>query len=94
MTIAALQAGKHVMCEKPMAKTAVEARAMVEAAKATGKLLTIGYQNRYRSDVQYLHNVCRAGVGRDLFRQSPCAEKKRSAYLGRFLDAEAQGGGP
>ena len=37
MTIAALQAGKHVMCEKPMAKTAVEARAMVEAAKATGK---------------------------------------------------------
>ena len=55
MTIAALHAGKHVMCEKPMAKTAAEARAMVDAAKATGKLLTIGYQNRFRQDVQYLH---------------------------------------
>ena len=37
ITIAALQAGKHVMCEKPMAHTAKDARAMVEAAKKVVK---------------------------------------------------------
>lgn len=37
ITIAALEAGKHVMSEKPMAKTAADARRMVEAAKRTGK---------------------------------------------------------
>ncbi len=42
ITIDALEAGKHVMCEKPMAKTAADARRMVEAAKCTGKKLTIG----------------------------------------------------
>ena len=40
ITIAALESGKHVMCEKPMAKTAADARAMLEAAKRTGKKLT------------------------------------------------------
>ena len=42
MTVDALEAGKHVMCEKPMAKSAEDAKRMVEAAKATGKKLTIG----------------------------------------------------
>ena len=42
VTIAALKAGRHVMCEKPMAKTYAEAKAMVEAARETGKILTIG----------------------------------------------------
>lgn len=37
ISIASLEAGKHVMCEKPMAKTAADARRMVEAAKRTGK---------------------------------------------------------
>ena len=54
ITIASLEAGCHVNCEKPMAKTAQEARAMAEAAERTGKKLTIAYQNRFRRDSQYL----------------------------------------
>ena len=46
ISIAAMEAGKHVMCEKPMAKTAAEARLMLEAHKKTGKLLSIGYNGR------------------------------------------------
>lgn len=45
ITINALEAGKHVMCEKPMAKTSKEAQEMLDAAKRSGKKLTIGYQN-------------------------------------------------
>src|SRR5699024_11146680 len=41
ITVAALESGKHVMCEKPMAKTSEEAYRMVEAAERTGKKLTI-----------------------------------------------------
>src|SRR5690554_4047691 len=61
ISIAAMEAGKHVMCEKPMAKTAADARRMVEAAGRTGMKLTIGYQNRFRPDSQYLYNSCQQG---------------------------------
>ena len=46
LTIAALNAGKHVLCEKPMATTLAECEAMVEAAKKNGKYLMIGHNQR------------------------------------------------
>lgn len=46
MTIAALNAGKHVLCEKPMATTLEDAQAMVEAARSTGKKLMIAHNQR------------------------------------------------
>ena len=58
ISIAALQSGKHVLCEKPMAKTAAEAKAMLDASRATGKLLTVGYQNRFREDSLFMKNLC------------------------------------
>ncbi|MBR5125943.1 MAG: Gfo/Idh/MocA family oxidoreductase [Oscillospiraceae bacterium] len=46
LTIAALNAGKHVLCEKPMATTLAECEAMVEAARKNGKFLMIGHNQR------------------------------------------------
>ena len=43
LTIAALKAGKHVLCEKPMATTLEDAAMMIETAKAMGKILMIGH---------------------------------------------------
>lgn len=52
-TVDCLKAGKHVYCEKEMSNTLEGARAMVAAARETGKLLQIGHQRR--SNPRYLH---------------------------------------
>ncbi|CAG7650684.1 Inositol 2-dehydrogenase/D-chiro-inositol 3-dehydrogenase [Paenibacillus solanacearum] len=95
ISIAALESSKHVMCEKPMAKTAADARRMVEAARASGKKLTIGYQNRFRSDSQYLKRVCADGDLGDIYYAKAHAIRRRAVPTwGVFLDEEKQGGGP
>ncbi|CAH8708137.1 Gfo/Idh/MocA family oxidoreductase [Paenibacillus thiaminolyticus] len=95
ITIAALESGKHVMSEKPMAKTAVDARRMVEAAKRTGKKLTVGYNNRFRSDSQYLKQLCEDGTLGDIYYAKAHALRRRAVPTwGVFLDEEKQGGGP
>lgn len=95
ISIAAMEAGKHVMCEKPMAKTYAEAKAMVEASERTGKLLTIGYQNRYRADSQYLKSTCEAGeLGEVYYAKAHAIRRRAVPTWGVFLDEEKQGGGP
>ncbi|QJC51449.1 Gfo/Idh/MocA family oxidoreductase [Paenibacillus albicereus] len=95
ITIAALEAGKHVMCEKPMAKTADDARRMLEAAKRTGKKLTIGYQNRFRGDTRFLKDACIQGeLGEVYFAKAHAIRRRAVPTWGVFLDEEKQGGGP
>lgn len=95
ITVNALEAGKHVMCEKPMAKTSEEARRMVEAAKRTGNKLTIGYQNRFRPDSQHLHALCQRGdLGEVYFGKGLAIRRRAVPTWGVFLDEEKQGGGP
>jgi predicted dehydrogenase len=95
VTVAALEAGKHVMCEKPMAKTSEEAQLMVDAAKRTGKKLTIGYNNRFRQDSQYLHKVCEQGdLGEVYYAKAHAIRRRAVPTWGVFLDEEKQGGGP
>lgn len=95
ITVAALDAGKHVMCEKPMAKTSKEARSMIEAAKRNNRKLTIGYQNRFRADSQYLHEVTQQGELGEIYYSKAHAIRRRAVPTwGVFLDEEKQGGGP
>jgi predicted dehydrogenase len=95
ITVAALDSGKHVMCEKPMAKTSAEAQTMVEAAKRSGKKLTIGYNNRFRPDSQHLHQVCERGdLGEIYFAKAHAIRRRAVPTWGVFLDEEKQGGGP
>lgn len=95
ITVASLESGRHVMCEKPMAKTSEQARQMLDAAQRTGKKLSIAYQNRFRSDSLYLKEMCEAGELGDIYYGKAIALRRRAVPTwGVFLDEEKQGGGP
>jgi predicted dehydrogenase len=95
ISVRALEADKHVICEKPMAKNYAEAQAMLAARDKSGKLLTIGYQNRYRPDSLYLKAECDSGTFGDIYFAKATAIRRRAVPTwGVFLDEEKQGGGP
>jgi len=95
ISIDALEAGKHVMCEKPMAKTYAEAVAMCEAAERTGKKLTIGYQNRQTAQNLYVKQCAEDGVFGDIYYAKALAIRRRAVPTwGVFLNEYEQGGGP
>ncbi|MCP3739453.1 Gfo/Idh/MocA family protein [Rossellomorea sp. BNER] len=95
ITVDALEAGKHVMCEKPMAINSEEAKKMLDTAKRTGKKLSIGYQNRFRNDSLTLHQACDAGDLGDIYFAKAHAIRRRGVPTwGVFMDKEKQGGGP
>lgn len=95
ITVAALEGGKHVMCEKPMAKTSKEAAMMVEAAKKSGKKLTIGYQGRQSPEAVHLKKICdRGDLGDIYFAKAHAIRRRAVPTWGVFLNEDEQGGGP
>lgn len=95
ITIDALKADKHVMCEKPMAKTAEDAKKMLDTAKETGKILTVAYQNRFRPDSIYLKQACDNGdLGEIYFAKGHALRRRAVPTWGVFLNEHEQGGGP
>jgi predicted dehydrogenase len=67
MAIAALEAGKHVLCERPLARSADEAAAMAKAAKKSDRLLMCAVQHRFRPDAQLLRKFVDKGDLGDIF---------------------------
>jgi predicted dehydrogenase len=95
ITCDALEAGKHVMCEKPMAINYAEGKKMADAAKKTGKKLTIGYQNRFRRDSRELFARSRGGeLGELYFAKAHAIRRRAVPTWGVFPDKSKQGGGP
>ena len=95
IAVDALEAGKHVMCEKPMAINSVEAKKMLDAAERTGKKLTIGYQSRFRDDSAYLKAAADAGdLGEIYYAKATALRRRAVPTWGVFLNEYEQGGGP
>jgi len=95
ITVAAFEAGKNVMCEKPMAHTTEAAQAMMDAWKKSGGQFTVSYQNRFRPDSQCLHAACEAGdLGEIYFAKAHAIRRRAVPTWGVFPDKSKQGGGP
>lgn len=94
VTIAALDAGINVLCEKPMAMNAQEAKAMQEAAERSNKLLMIGFVRRFMPSVKLLEEYIRAGELGDIYYITTGCLRRAGNPLGWFADKEKSGGGP
>src|SRR6185369_5651028 len=69
-TVAAAEAGKHVLCEKPMAMDTAECDRMIAACRASGVTLGIAYYRRFYPIVARLKQVLETGeIGRPVYAQ-------------------------
>lgn len=95
IAVAAFEEGKHVMCEKPMAHTCGDAKAIMDAWRQSGKKFTVGYQNRFRPEVQMLHRCCKQGeLGEIYFAKAHAVRRRAVPTWGVFTNKALQGGGP
>ena len=93
--IDALNAGCHVLCEKPLAHSAEAGERMVAAAEANGRKLVIGFQYRYHARTQYLRQAFDAGqFGKVLYARIRAIRRRGIPNWGVFGSKELQGGGP
>lgn len=93
-TIAALNAGCHVICEKPMATNAKEAREMKEAADRNGKLLMIGFVRRYGNDCEIVSDYIKNGYFGELYYGKATYLRRNGSPGGWFGDKSRSAGGP
>ncbi len=93
-TLAALEAGKHVLCEKPMAMNADEALAMQKAAEKAGKLLMIGFVRRHGNDARVVKDYIDSGFFGDIYYAKAAYLRRNGNPGGWFGDKSRSGGGP
>ena len=96
LSIQALEAGKHVFCEKPPALNVAEVEAMITAAKASGKRLMFNFNNRARPDAMAMSGYIKDGtVGRINSAQAKWIRRTGiPGFGGWFTTKELSGGGP
>ncbi|MBO0959749.1 Gfo/Idh/MocA family oxidoreductase [Neobacillus sp. MM2021_6] len=92
ITIAAFEAGVHVLCEKPMALSAIECEAMIAASKKAGKILAIAYHYRFMKEVQAAKMVMEE-VGKPLVVRVQALRRRKVPGWGVFTNKDLQGGG-
>ncbi len=92
--LAAAKAGKHILCEKPMAMTAAEAETMKKAVEEAGVTFMMGFVNRFRADSQVIYDLVQEGRFGDIYYAKAGWLRRRGTPLGWFTDLGKSGGGP
>jgi predicted dehydrogenase len=99
VTIAALEAGKNVYCEKPMARTIQEAQSMYDAAKRTGKMLSVQLGTLFSWEAKAAKQFVETGVlGRVYYVKTSHYRRRGRVYVDgyatpHFVQKEISGGG-
>ncbi|HEX7070338.1 MAG TPA: Gfo/Idh/MocA family oxidoreductase [Rhodothermales bacterium] len=94
MTVAALEAGKHVLCEKPLARSVEECREMVQAADRTGRFLATGFNYRFYPSAAKARELLDSGIIGELDHIRSYTGYSATAHDHAWLhDAKVMGGG-
>ncbi|MCG9894269.1 MAG: Gfo/Idh/MocA family oxidoreductase [Fimbriimonadaceae bacterium] len=94
-TVDALNAGKHVLCEKPLGMNADECRRMCAAARENKKILQVALQNRFTGAARFAKQYIDGGNMGDIYYARAWALRRRGVPAwGVFIHKDQQGGGP
>jgi predicted dehydrogenase len=94
MCVEALAAGKHVLCEKPLARTPGEGRGILEAAERSGRVLATGFNYRFFPSIRKARALLDAGTIGELDHIRSFAGYSAAEHRQPWLrDAETTGGG-
>ena len=93
LAIAALEAGKHVLCEKPLAANHAGVMAMVETARATGRVLVEAYMYRFHPQTRRVLELVAAGAIGELLHVDATFTFRAGQRSGRLFDPTTAGGG-
>ncbi|RJE88809.1 gfo/Idh/MocA family oxidoreductase [Paenibacillus sp. 1011MAR3C5] len=94
ISIAAVEAGKHVLVEKPLCRTVEEALNVQRAVEASGKILQVGFVRRYDTNAQLLKSLANEGEFGEIYYAKATAIRRLGNPGGWFADIERSGGGP
>ncbi|CAM4210882.1 Gfo/Idh/MocA family oxidoreductase [Paenibacillus alkaliterrae] len=94
ISIAALEAGKHVLVEKPLCRTVEEALHIQEAVEKSGKVLQVGFVRRYDTNAQLLRSMADRGEFGEIYYAKASSIRRLGNPGGWFSDIERSGGGP
>lgn len=93
--LASLEAGAHVLCEKPIASTFADALEMFDAAEAAGRLLLVGQSGRFARDTMAAKEIAESGQLGEMYYGEASAMRRRGVpKWGKFHMKEHSGGGP
>src|SRR5690625_4377726 len=92
-SIDALEAGKHVLVEKPLAVTLNQGIEMVKVSKSSGKMLYVGYQPRYDPNMKNVTKIIKSGQLGDIYYVEVGGGRSRGMYQGTFIIKELAGVG-
>jgi len=92
--VASAAAGKHILCEKPMATSVKEAESMLNAAKENNVIFMMGFVNRFRADSKVIKTFADAGKFGEIYSAKAGWLRRRGTPLGWFTNLSKSGGGP
>lgn len=92
-SVNALNAGKHVLVEKPMSVTLQQSIEMVEAAERSGKMLTVGFQPRYDPNMSLIQEIVQSGKLGNVYFVETGGGRRRGMPGGTFIRKELAGAG-
>jgi predicted dehydrogenase len=94
VALAAINAGKDVLCEKPMAMNAKQAKRMTEAAEEAGRILMVAHSSRYSSAARFLKKLADSGKFGEVYYGKSLWLRRSGIPKGWFQDLQQSAGGP